>query len=99
MYIFSFLDRTFLIGFVGGICTTISFFPQVIKVVRSGSVQGLSFPMFAIHFLGDILWVVYGIFIHDVIIISFETVASIFNLIILSYFIRNRLCRQCATLR
>lgn len=88
------VNTTFLIGFTGGICTTISFFPQVIKVISSGSVQGLSFPMFAIHFLGDILWVAYGILIHDIIIISFETVASLFNMIILFYFIKNKSCCQ-----
>lgn len=88
------MNSTFLVGFVGGICTTISFFPQVITVVRSGSVQGLSFPMFAIHFVGDILWVVYGILIDDIIIISFETVASFFNLMILFYFIKNQFYTQ-----
>jgi len=88
------MNSTFIVGFVGGICTTISFFPQVIKVIRSGSVQGLSFPMFAIHFLGDILWVAYGILIHDIIIISFETVASLFNMIILFYFIKNQFYTQ-----
>lgn len=83
------MNTTFLIGFVGGICTTISFFPQVIKVIRSGSVQGLSFPMFAIHLTGDILWVIYGILIHDIIILSFESVASFFNFIILLYFLKD----------
>jgi MtN3 and saliva related transmembrane protein len=75
-------------GFIGGVCTTISFFPQVIKVVRSGSVDGLSFPMFLIHFTGDLLWIAYGVMIKDVIIISFETFASVFNFIILIYFLK-----------
>lgn len=80
-------SSSFFVGLCSGILTTTSFFPQVLKVVRTGSVNGLSFPMFFTHFIGDLVWITYGIMVSDVIIITFEIIASMCNLIILVYFI------------
>jgi len=80
---------SFVVGFIGGLCTTGSFVPHVLKVIASGSVEGLSFPMFLIHFIGDLLWVAYGVMIDDIILISFETLVSFLNIIILGYFIKH----------
>lgn len=53
--------------------------------------QWVVVPMFCIHFVGDIVWVVYGVMVWDVIIISFEVIASLFNFIILVYFLIDKM--------
>ena len=76
----------FVVGMVGGALTTISFLPQVIKVVRTRSVGDLSLPMFVIHAAGDCMWIAYGVMTRDAVITSYEVVASVLNLVIVAHF-------------
>ena len=76
----------FVVGMVGGALTTISFLPQVVKVVRTRSVGDLSLPMFVIHAVGDCMWIAYGVMTRDAVITSFEVVASALNLVIVAHF-------------
>jgi MtN3 and saliva related transmembrane protein len=77
------------IGILAGIGTTISFLPQLVKIVRSGSTDGLSHSMFLIHTSGVTLWVVYGIIGRDLIVITFNAMSCFFCLVILSYIIQD----------
>lgn len=77
------------IGFLAGIGTTVSFFPQMVRVVRTRSVSDLSIYMFLIHSTGVGLWVAYGVLVNDFIIILFNCITFIFNMVILSFFIRS----------
>ncbi|MBD3380516.1 MAG: hypothetical protein GF408_08675 [Candidatus Omnitrophica bacterium] len=54
-----------LIGVVAGICTTISFVPQIIKMFRTKNVRDISLIMYVILTTGIFLWLVYGIFIEE----------------------------------
>jgi MtN3 and saliva related transmembrane protein len=76
------------IGIMAGVGTTVSFFPQMIRVVRTKSVADLSIYMFLIHSSGVSLWVAYGILVDDLIIVIFNCMTMVFNMIILSFFIR-----------
>ena len=76
------------IGFLAGTGTTVSFFPQMIRVIRTKSVSDLSIYMFLIHSTGVSLWVAYGILVDDMIIVLFNCVTELFNIVILSFFIR-----------
>lgn len=49
------------IGTLAAICTTIAFFPEVIKVVKTRSVNDISVLMYLIFCSGLALWIVYGI--------------------------------------
>lgn len=55
-----------LIGLAAAFCTTIAFLPQVIRTWRTRSTRDLSLPMFSIFTTGIFLWLVYGLFEHDV---------------------------------
>lgn len=77
------------IGYLAGTGTTISFLPQMIQVIRTGSVADLSIYMFLIHSTGVSLWICYGIYIHDLIIVLFNSITMFFNLVILSFFVRS----------
>jgi len=82
---------TKVIGFLAGTGTTVSFFPQMIRVIRTRSVSDLSIYMFLIHSTGVTLWVAYGVLVDDMIIVLFNCVTALFNLVILSFFIRQYL--------
>jgi MtN3 and saliva related transmembrane protein len=77
------------VGYLAGTGTTLSFLPQMIRVVRTGSVSDLSIYMFLIHSSGVSLWIVYGIFMKDSIILLFNAITMLFNLVILSVFLKS----------
>ena len=48
------------IGPIGALLTTISFIPQVLQVLKTKDVSGISLGMYIIFVLGVILWTAYG---------------------------------------
>ena len=59
-----------VLGLSAGTCTTLAFLPQVIKTWKSRSAKDLSLGMFSVFCFGVLLWLVYGIFQHDVPVIA-----------------------------
>ena len=54
-----------LIGVVGslaGLCTTVAFIPQVLKIWKQGG-RDLSYGMLTLYLTGVLLWLVYGILV------------------------------------
>ena len=58
-------DWTTLVGLIAAICTTCSFLPQVIKIVRSKKTNDVSLLMYAILTAGLFLWLIYGLIRKD----------------------------------
>ncbi len=54
-----------IIGFVAATCTTISFLPQLIRVLKLRSARDISLGMFSIFSFGTVLWLAYGILSHS----------------------------------
>jgi MtN3 and saliva related transmembrane protein len=54
-----------LLGYSAAALTTLSFFPQAIKTVRSRDASGISLPMYVLFTLGITLWGIYGLITHD----------------------------------
>lgn len=54
-----------LVGYAAASLTTLSFFPQAIKTVRSGDTRGISLPMYVLFTAGITLWGLYGLITHD----------------------------------
>ena len=52
-----------LIGFSGGILTSINIIPQIVQSVKTKKVEDVSLLMFIVYDLGLALWVTYGILI------------------------------------
>ncbi len=50
-----------LIGYAAATGTTISFLPQLIRVVRLRSARDISLGMFLIFSAGTVLWLTYGL--------------------------------------
>ncbi|WP_432720641.1 SemiSWEET transporter [Jeongeupia wiesaeckerbachi] len=53
------------IGHVAGVCTTMAFLPQVIKVWRTRSVDDISRGMYSLFVFGVALWLLYGVVINS----------------------------------
>ncbi|MDG2147215.1 MAG: SemiSWEET family transporter [Flavobacteriaceae bacterium] len=78
------------IGLSAGFLTMIGFFPQLIKIWRSGSTEGVSLVMYFVLLLGVTLWLIYGFFINSLSIIISNLIAGIIQIFIISIIIINR---------
>lgn len=54
-----------LIGYIAAICTTSSFVPQLVRVLRLRSARDISLGMFLILSVGTALWLIYGLLSHS----------------------------------
>ena len=54
-----------VLGYAAATLTTLSFFPQAIKTVRSGDTRAISLPMYLLFTLGITLWGIYGLVTAD----------------------------------
>jgi MtN3 and saliva related transmembrane protein len=78
-----------MIGYAAAILTTISFLPQAIMTIRTRDTESLSLAMYSSFTLGVLLWLVYGFFIENKVIIYANSVTLILAAIILSVKIYN----------
>jgi MtN3 and saliva related transmembrane protein len=53
----------FVLGSVGGFCTTFAYVPQVIKIWKQGG-RDLSYGMLGLYWFGVVLWLAYGLLLH-----------------------------------
>jgi lactoylglutathione lyase len=74
-----------IIGFLAASLTTIAFIPQAYKTWKTKSTHDLSVIMFILLFTGILLWLVYGLLIHDLPIIIANSVTLCFAGVILYY--------------
>ncbi|ATZ60802.2 MAG: SemiSWEET transporter [Methanosarcinales archaeon Met12] len=77
-----------LLGLAAATCTTISFLPQAIKIIKTKHVKGLSLGMYTILTAGIFLWLLYGILIQDLPIILANGTTLIFVATILFLIIK-----------
>ncbi|MEW5854858.1 MAG: SemiSWEET transporter [Myxococcota bacterium] len=74
-----------LLGLVAGTLTTVAFIPQVLHVYRTRSTRDISLGMFAIFSTGVLLWLIYGVSIHDVPVVVANAITLVLALIILAF--------------
>jgi len=82
-------DWTTLIGLIAAICTTSSFLPQVIKILRSKRTKDVSLLMYAILTTGLLLWLIYGFILKDFPLILANTISLTLSLCVLLLKIRH----------
>ena len=78
-----------VLGYAAAACTTFSFLPQAIKVIKTGDTHSLSLGMYLVFALGVMLWLVYAIGIHDGPLMAANGVTLLFVLTILALKIKN----------
>lgn len=74
-----------IIGMFAGALTTVSFFPQVVKIWKCKSTKDISLIMFILFTAGVVLWLVYGIYLMQWPVILSNLVTLILSIIILSF--------------
>lgn len=67
-----------VIGLVAAFCTTVAFVPQAIKAWKTKSTHDMSLASFSIVTFGVAMWLVYGILIRDIPLIT----ANVFTLLV-----------------
>jgi MtN3 and saliva related transmembrane protein len=72
-----------IFGLIAGAITTGSFIPQVVKVYRLKSAHEISLSFTLLFISGDLLWLIYGIFINSFPIIIWNTIGAILALALL----------------
>lgn len=78
-----------LLGFIAAFCTTVSFAPQVIKVLKTGDTESLSLSMYLFFTFGVLMWLIYGIQRGDIAVTIANALTLILAFIILVTKIRN----------
>jgi len=75
---------TELIGLLAGCCTTVSLVPQLRRIWRAKSAHDLSLAMFLVFGLGVMLWLLYGIGIGSIAVITTNSVSLVLVIAIYS---------------
>lgn len=75
-----------ILGFVAGICVTISVIPQILKIWKTKKVKDISLLTFSVLTFGVALWVLYGVLKNDLPIIITNSISLSLN-ILMVYFI------------
>jgi MtN3 and saliva related transmembrane protein len=88
------MDYIDIIGLIAAAMGGASFFPQVLKVLKTKSTKDISREMFLLLTGSIILWLVYGILINNIPIIIANFFGLIQGIIILFYKIENQLRKQ-----
>ncbi|WP_235298874.1 SemiSWEET transporter [Portibacter marinus] len=65
------------IGLIAALLTTLSFFPQAIKILKSKNTRDISLPMYIMFTTGLALWFLYGILTHDLPVIVSNAITVI----------------------
>lgn len=63
-----------LIGMLAAVLTTFAFFPQVVKTVKTKSTDDLSWTWLIMMIAGVFFWLVYGVFIESLSLVSANAV-------------------------
>jgi len=72
-----------MIGTIAGILTTLSFVPQVIKVLQTKDTKAISLGMYLMSVIGIFLWMVHGYVIGDMALLIANFVTFCLALVIL----------------
>ena len=78
------MDLYTLIGLTAATCTTMSFLPQAIRVIKTKRTRDISLGMYVIFSFGTFLWLTYGILTKDIPIMSANSITFTLSLIILT---------------
>lgn len=75
-------------GYIAAFCTTFSFIPQVLHILRTKDTQAISLGMYTIFTFGISMWLTYGIVLHNLPMTAANGVTFVLAMFILGYKIR-----------
>jgi MtN3 and saliva related transmembrane protein len=62
-------NPTELVGTAAACCTTLSFVPQIVHIIKTRNTDGISLKMYAVFVTGIFLWLMYGLMLNSLPII------------------------------
>ncbi|HTT99816.1 MAG TPA: SemiSWEET transporter [Rhizomicrobium sp.] len=68
-----------LVGMIAGVLTTVAFVPQVLRTWRTRSTADISLVMFLVYVMGIVLWLIYGLMLKDIPLITSNAVTLLFS--------------------
>lgn len=68
-----------ILGYAAGAVTAFTFLPQVVKTWKEKSAKDISLYMFLIAFLNEIMWLVYGFMIDNMVVILTNAVMLVMS--------------------
>ena len=72
-----------LIGVAAAVLTTSSFVPQIIRAYRTKTMDDVSPYLMSLFATGTVLWMTYGLYKSDWVIVAANATATAFNAILL----------------
>ena len=85
------MDQITAIGVFAALFTTAAFVPQVVAIIRTGNVDGISLSMYSIFTVGVALWLGYGILMQDLPMLLANSVTLLLAISVLILTIKTRL--------
>jgi MtN3 and saliva related transmembrane protein len=79
------MDWIKVLGLIAAFCTTISFLPQAIRIIRTKDTSSISTAMYSFFTVGTLLWLLYGIYSHNTPVVLANGITFILAAIILFY--------------
>jgi len=79
-----------VVGLVGATFTTLAFVPQVVKIWKNRSSNGVSLSMYVCMLIGIIIWLAYGILINSIAVIAANILSGILQVVIIFLTLKNR---------
>ena len=79
-----------VVGLVGATFTTLAFVPQVVKIWKNRSSNGVSLLMYVCMLVGIIIWLAYGILINSIAVITANILSGILQVVIIFLTLKNR---------
>jgi|TARA_B110000483_G_scaffold237783_1_gene313204 MtN3 and saliva related transmembrane protein len=79
-----------VVGLVGAMFTTLAFVPQVVKIWKNRSSEGISLSMYVCMLVGISIWLAYGILIDSIAVIVANILSGILQVVIIFLTLKNR---------
>ena len=83
------MNLTTVIGLFAATCTTASFIPQVVQILKTRNTKGISLIMYIIFTFGIFCWLIYGIMLGEAPIIVANALTFSLALTILIFKIKH----------
>jgi MtN3 and saliva related transmembrane protein len=74
-----------IIGLIAAFCTTISFLPQAIKIIKTKDTSSISISMYSLFTFGTLMWLLYGVYSKNTPVMLANGATFILAVIILLY--------------
>jgi MtN3 and saliva related transmembrane protein len=84
------IDNIEIIGLIAAFLTTFAFIPQVYKVIKTKSTDGLSLTTYLIFIVGVSLWFAYGFYKASISMIMGNGITILLSSVIIFYILKNR---------